>query len=217
MASVLLDEKTIREFAAYMKRFPGLYEYLAEIVKRHVSVCHPLLLDLGAGPGLLSVKLIQLIPEATVVGIDPLPQMLRLAKENVLQSYAHAFEALQGTSEKIPLKDDLADGIVSRFSLPYWQQPEVSFREMHRVLRPGGIVVLEELNKEFPGWKLLLLKFQMFIYGASGRVADYHVKAYPWAHTMEEVQRLFTDAGFTIVETEGTKQGWKFIVVARKT
>ena len=192
-------------------------QHLADIVKRHVSTCHPLILDLGAGPGLLSVKLLQQIPEATVVGIDPLPQMLRLAKENVLQSYAHAFEALQGASEKIPLKDELVDGIVSRFSLPYWTQPAESFTEMYRVLKSGGIVVLEELNKEFPGWKLSLLRLRMRARGVSRKVADYHATAYPQAHTMEEVQRLFTDARFTIVETEGTKKEWKFIVVARKT
>jgi ubiquinone/menaquinone biosynthesis C-methylase UbiE len=199
-----------------MKRFPELYEHLADIVKRQISVCHPLLLDLGSGPGLLSVKLLQQIPEAEVVGIDPLPQMLRLAKENVLKSYAQAFEVLQGASEKIPLKDDSVDGIVSRFSLPYWSQPEESFREMHRVLKPGGIVVLEELNKEFPGWKLMLLKLRMRVRGASARVANYHTRAYPQAHTSEEVQRLFTDAGFTILETEGKKKEWRFIVVARK-
>jgi ubiquinone/menaquinone biosynthesis C-methylase UbiE len=214
---VLLNETTIREFAAYMKRFPELYEYLAEIVKRHVSSYHPLILDLGAGPGLLSVKLLQQIPEATVVGIDPLVQMLRLSKENVLQSYAPSFEALQGASEKIPLKDSIVDGIVSRFSLSYWPQPDESFAEMHRVLKSGGIVVLEELNKEFPAWKLSLLKLRMRMRGASREVADYHVDAYPHAHTMEEVQRLFTDAGFIILETEGKKKEWRFIVVARKT
>jgi ubiquinone/menaquinone biosynthesis C-methylase UbiE len=213
---VSLDERTIHEFARYMKRFPELYEHLADIVKRQISVCHPLLLDLGSGPGLLSVKLLQQIPEAEVVGIDPLPQMLRLAKENVLKSYAHAFEVMQGASEKIPLKDDSVDGIVSRFSLPYWSQPSESFTEMYRVLKSGGIVVLEELNKEFPSWKLSLLRLRMYARGAGRRVADYHVKAYPQAHTMTEVQQLFTSAGFTVLETEGTKKEWRFIVVARK-
>jgi len=214
---VMLDEATVREFAAYMKRFPELYEYLVEIVKRHVSVCQPLILDLGAGPGLLSVKLLQQIPEAMVVGIDPLLQMLRLAKENVLPSYAHAFEALQGASEKIPLKDNIVDGIVSRFSLPYWPQPQESFKEMNRVLKPGGIVVLEELNKEFPRWKLSLLRLRMRVRGAGKKVADYHVEAYPQAHTLEQVQQFFATNGFTILETEGTRTEWRFIVVAQKT
>ena len=216
MEPVLLDETTIRDFAAYMKRFPELYEYLADIVKKHVSLCHPLILDLGAGPGLLSVKLIQQIPEAMVVGIDPILQMLRLAKENVLQSYAHSFEALQGVSEGIPLKNGTCDGIVSRFSLPYWPQPAKGFMEIHRVLKPGGIVVLEELNKEFRDWRLLLLKLQMRVYGATKAVAGYHVDAYLHAHTMDEVYYLFTNAGLTIIETEGKKKEWKFIVVAQK-
>lgn len=212
----MIDDTTMKDFATYMRRFPELYIYLAEIVKGHMSLCHPLILDLGAGPGLLSAKLLYQIPEAMVVGIDPLPQMLRLAKQNVPQAYAHSFDALQGVSEKIPFKDNSVDCIVSRFSLPYWPQPTESFKEMHRVLKPGGIVVLEELNKEFPGWKLLLLKLPMRVRGASREVVKYHIDAYPHAHTMAEVLRLFTDAGFTILETEGKKKEWRFIVVAGK-
>lgn len=150
------------------------------------------------------------------MGIDPLLQMLLLAKDNVLQSTAHSFEALQGVSEKIPLKDSTVDCIVSRFSLPYWPQPRESFAEMNRVLKPSGTVVLEALNKEFPRWKLFLIKIRMIMRGASRDVANYHVDAYPHAHTMDEVQRLFTDAGFSILETEGKKKEWRFIVVAEK-
>jgi len=211
-----MDETTVKDFATYMKRFPELYAYLARIVRRHVSQSRPVILDIGAGPGLLSLEILHQIPDATVVGVDPLTEMLVSAKENVQQSNGHLFEAVRGVSEKIPLKDSTVDCIVSRFSLPYWPQPDMSFSEMYRVLKSGGIVALEELNKEFPGWKLFLLKLRMLLRGASREVANYHVDAFPGAHTMDEVQRLFTNARFTILETEGKKKEWRFIVVARK-
>ncbi len=214
--SVILDEATVRAFAAYMKRFPELYTHLAAIIKRHVSSSHPLLLDLGAGPGLLSAELLRQIPQATVVGIDPLETMLKLAKEHTKQTGGENFAMVQGVSERLPLKDNSFDGIASRFSLPYWSQPEQSFKEMHRVLKPGGIVVLEELNKSFPHWKLALLTFRMRVRGADKRVSHYHSEAYPQAHTIDEVRRFFTTNGFTLLETEGTKAQWRFIVVAQK-
>jgi len=214
--SVKLDEATVREFTAYMKRFPELYAHLAQILKRHVAVSHPLILDLGAGPGLLSAEILKQIPEATVVGIDPLETMLSFAREHAKQT-DHKFIGVQGVSERIPFKDNSVDGITSRFSLPYWPQPEESFREMHRVLKPGGIVVLEELNKAFPHWKLILLGFRMLVRGAGKNVADYHIQAYPKAHTIEQVRQFFSTNGFSIQETEGTKTEWRFIVVAQKT
>jgi ubiquinone/menaquinone biosynthesis C-methylase UbiE len=53
--------------------------------------------------------------------------------------------------------------IVSRFSLPYWTQPEKSFKEMARVLKPGSKVIFEALNRDFPTWKLLLIKIRMLL------------------------------------------------------
>jgi ubiquinone/menaquinone biosynthesis C-methylase UbiE len=214
---VILDETTVREFAAYMKRFPELYAHLAQMLKRRVSVSHPLILDLGAGPGLLSAEILRQIPDATVVAVDPLETMLDLACTQAKQVVGGTFTAVQGVSERIPLKDRSFDGIISRFSLPYWPQPEESFQEMHRVLKPGGIVVLEELNNDFPRWKLSLLKVRMRTRGAGRNVANYHVEAYPQAHTIEQVQQFFMSNGFFVVETEGTRIEWRFIVVAQKT
>jgi ubiquinone/menaquinone biosynthesis C-methylase UbiE len=193
-----------------------LYTNLAKIVKRYIPSSRPLILDLGAGPGLLSAELLRQIPEATVIGIDPLEMMVELAREHAKQTEAPSVTVLQGVSEQIPLKDGSFDGIVSRFSLPYWPQPEQSFREMHRVLKPRGIVVLEELNKAFPRWKLELLRLRMRARGAGKGVANYHFEAYPRAHTLLEVHRLFTFTGFEMLETQGKRNEWRFIVVACK-
>jgi ubiquinone/menaquinone biosynthesis C-methylase UbiE len=87
---------------------------------------------------------------------------------------------------------------------------------MMRVLKPGGKVVLEALNRDFPTWKLLLIKIRMLFNRAGRDVTKYHVDAYKLAHTIEHVEQLFTDSGFTISEKEGKKSEWKFIIVAEK-
>lgn len=212
----MVDDKTAEEFAAYMKKFPDLYAALAQMVKNNISFSYPLICDLGAGPGLLSVEILKQIPDATVVGIDPLIKMLSLAKENIKKADASVFEAVLGISDKIPLKSNSVDVIVSRFSLPYWSQPQKSFTEMSRVLKPGGKVVLEELNRDFPSWKLVLIKLHMLFNRAGRDVTKYHVDAYKLAHTRESVEQFFIDAGFIILEKEGKKKEWRFIVVAEK-
>jgi ubiquinone/menaquinone biosynthesis C-methylase UbiE len=212
----LVDDKTAEEFAAYMQKFNDLYEYLASLVQRHSSSSHPFILDLGAGPGLLSVEIFRKIPQATIIGIDPLIKMLQLAKGNVKNADFQPFEPVVGVSENIPLKNNTVDVIASRFSLPYWTQPNKSFQEMMRVLKPGGKVILEALNRDFPTWKLFSIKIHMLFNRAGRDVTRYHVDAYKLAHTIEQVEQFFTDAGFTISEKEGKKNEWRFIIVAEK-
>jgi len=212
----LVDDKTAEEFAAYMKKFNDLYEYLASVVQRHSSSSHPFILDLGVGPGLLSIEIFRKMPQATIIGIDPLIKMLQLAKGNVKNVDFQTFEPVIGVSENIPLKNNTVDIIASRFSLPYWTQPKKSFQEMMRVLKPGGKVILEALNRDFPTWKLLLIKIRMLFNRAGRDVTKYHVDAYKLAHTVEQVGQFFIDTGFTISEKEGEKSEWRFIIVAEK-
>jgi ubiquinone/menaquinone biosynthesis C-methylase UbiE len=199
-----------------MKKFTDLYIALSGSVKNHTTTSHPYILDLGCGPGLLSIEILKKIPDAMVIGIDPLIKMLVLAKENTDTSGVQIFEPVLGVSEKIPLKDNSIDTIVSRFSLPYWKQPLESFLEMNRVVKPKGKIVFEALNRNFPKWKLFGIKVGMLLNHAGRDVTKYHVDAYPLAHTQEEVETLFKKSGFAILEKEGKKNEWKFIIVAEK-
>jgi len=199
-----------------MKKFTDLYIALSRSVKNHTTTPHPRILDLGCGPGLLSVEILKQVPDASVIGIDPLIKMLVLAKQNTNTSGVHIFEPVRAVSEKIPLKDNSIDTIVSRFSLPYWKQPRDSFIEMNRVLKPNGKIIFEGLNRNFPKWKLFGIKVGMLLNHAGRDVTKYHVDAYALAHTQEEVEMLFMESGFAILEKEGKKNEWKFIIVAEK-
>jgi ubiquinone/menaquinone biosynthesis C-methylase UbiE len=214
---LLVDDKTAEEFTVYMKKFTDLYTILSKTVKHHTTASQPHILDLGCGPGLLSAELLKQIPDATVIGIDPLRKMLRLAQEHTEKSGVRIFEPVLGVSENIPLKEQSIDTIVSRFSLSYWKQPNQSFLEMNRVLRAKGKIVFEALNRDFPKWKLLGIKVGMLLNHAGRDVTKYHVEAYTLAYTQEEVEMFVTKAGFLILEKQGKKRDWKFIIVAEKT
>ncbi len=194
-----------------------LYIALSSVVKKHTELPNPYILDLGCGPGLLSAEILKQIPRATVIGIDPLKKMLTLAKENTKTSTVQIFEPILGISEKIPLKENSINVIVSRFSLPYWEHPQNSFSEMNRVLKPKGKIILEALNRDFPRWKLFGIKIGMLFNRAGRDVTKYHVDAYGLAHTQEEVEIFFKETGFTIVEIHGKKNEWKFTIVGEKT
>ena len=213
-----IDNKTTEKFAWYMKKYPTLYENLAKIIKKNLPqlLSKPLIVDLGAGPGLLSAEIRKLMPETNVISLDASVKMLEMAEKHAFKDDFRKFAVILSMSENIPLKSNSVDIVVSRFSLPYWEQPEASFAEIFRILKPGGRVVLEALNKDFPKWRLFLIKLHMFINMAGRDVIRYHIDAYEIAYTIEQVWRFLTDAKLSIIGKEGNKKDWKFTIIAEK-
>ena len=209
----LIDDKTAEKFAEYMKKYPDLYQNLAGIVLKYTTKKKPVIIDLGVGPGLLSLELHKKMPDARIIGVDPFQKMLDLAKSNAC---FESFEPKLGSSENISVDSDSADIVVSRFSLTYWKDPEKSFSEIFRVLKKDGYVILEVINKNFPIWRLFLIKVHMLFNKAGADVTKYHIDVYKDAYTINQVEQFFLDAGFSVVEKEGNKKEWKFLIVGKK-
>lgn len=196
-----------------MKKYPELYHHLARVVKHYAPKKKPVIIDLGVGPGLLSQELHTQMPNAIIIGVDPNKKMLSLAQQNACFD---TFEAKLGSSENIPVDDGSADIVVSRFSLTYWKDPKKSFSEMFRVLKKDGCVILEVINKDFPIWRLFLIKVHMLFNKAGADVTKYHVDVYKDAYTIDQVEQFFFNAGFSVVEKEGNRKEWKFLIVGKK-
>lgn len=97
-------------------------------------------LDAGCGPGLVACYLAPFARE--VIGVDATPAMLEkgraLARERAL---AHvAFE--RARMEQLPYADGSFDAVVTRYTLHHVLDAEAVFRELSRVCRPGGRVVI---------------------------------------------------------------------------
>jgi len=215
LSKFLLDEKTAERFSKYMKKYPELYKNLTEIVKKNISknIKKPLIVDLGVGPGLLSLELNKQISNARIIGIDPLDKMLNLANKNVKNGN---FLVLLGASENIPLKKNCVDIVVSRFSLTYWENPIDSFKEINRILKPDGRLVLEALNRKFSKWKLFAIKIHMFFKSAGLGVIRYHSDAFKTAYDIKQVELFLKKSGFKIIFKEPNEKDWKFILVSEK-
>lgn len=91
-------------------------------------------LDLGAGTGKLTRALVP--TGARVIAVEPGEQMLAQLRAAVPEA-----EPLLGAAEAIPLPDASVDGITIGQAF-HWFRHEEALPELHRVLRPGGTVVL---------------------------------------------------------------------------
>jgi ubiquinone/menaquinone biosynthesis C-methylase UbiE len=125
------------------------------------------ILDVGCGTGALLSELARREPSAELVGIDPAPQMLAIARGRV----PPAVSLLEGWAEKLPCQDESFDLVVSCNMLHYVREPAAALREMARVLRPGGHLAITDWCDDYLAcracnWYLRLFRrVQTRIYG----------------------------------------------------
>ncbi len=112
---------------------------------------HGTLLDAGCGPGYLAVKIAGAFPGVEVTGIDISRDALELAGKLASdQPAGRSPRFLEANIDQLPLADSSADFIVSTLALHHWPNPDRSFREIYRVLKPQGQVLLFDLRRDMP-------------------------------------------------------------------
>ena len=146
-------------------------------------------LDIGCGTGAFAERIRGDLPEARVWGVDLVAGMLnkgggrwRLHREHV--------QPVQGDSERLPFAGGSFDVVTCANSFHHYPHQDRAIVEMHRVLRPGGRMLLVDGYRDAPwGW---------FIYDvcvAAREGAVHHASA-------QRVRDLFAAAGFAEVEQQ---------------
>ncbi len=95
------------------------------------------LLDIGCGSG-NDVALYLKKKASSVTGIDPSKYMVEIAKNKI----GNKAKIFLGNYEKIPMKNKSVDIIVGRYSMHYNKKFDLAYKEMSRVLKPNGSIIL---------------------------------------------------------------------------
>ncbi len=103
-------------------------------------------LDVGTGPGVLLLELARRRPDLRLTGLDLSEDMVALARKN-LREYGERATAQPGDVQALPFGDGTFDLAVATFSAHHWEDPAAAVRELGRVLRPGGRLVLYDFDR----------------------------------------------------------------------
>ena len=102
--------------------------------------------DVGSGAGFDSfIAGDQVGPTGQVVGIDMTPEMLAKSRRNADElGFAHV-SFREGLAEAIPVEGGWADVVISNGVINLCADKRAVFEEIHRVLRPGGVLQFADI------------------------------------------------------------------------
>jgi demethylmenaquinone methyltransferase/2-methoxy-6-polyprenyl-1,4-benzoquinol methylase len=140
-----------RLFDAGAKHYDGVVDWgflrSGSYYRRWVQQRHGLkpgmhVLDVACGTGLVAVEAAKILGTAeNITCLDPSEGMLSVARQKLSATF------VQGRAEALPFADNSFDFLTMGYALRHVTDLEATFREYHRVLRPGGKVLILEVTK----------------------------------------------------------------------
>ncbi len=152
---------------------------------RAVKLLRPLqpkqILDVATGTGDFAIALRKLNPDR-IVGLDLSEQMLSYGRVKIKKRELDGLITMvKGDSEALPFEDNTFDAITVAYGVRNFENTVKGLTEMHRVMKPGGTVVVLEFSKPkvFPVKQLFYFYFH-FVLPVVGRLFSKDSRAYTY-------------------------------------
>lgn len=164
-----------------------------------------IMLDVATGTGDFAIQSIKTLKPSKIVGVDISSGMLDVAKKKIESQQLDAVFSVEiGDSENLNFPDNTFDAITVAFGVRNFQNLNAGLKEIHRVLKPGGkLVVLEfSMPRAFPIKQLYNFYFRNLtpffgkLFSKDARAYTYlneSVEAFP---DRERFTSLMSEAGF---------------------
>jgi len=174
------------------------------------------LIDVGCGSGNLIVEIAQNFEEVKLLGIDISSDVLDLAQKRAnLNEVNEKVKFKNGSVEKLPLLDNTADFIVSSFSLHHWSDSKKALRELVRVLKKEGILLIFDFRRDCRRIFYGLLTFITKIVAPKAlKEINEPLGSLKASYTKEETKKMLSQ--INIEESEIKPYlAWMFIIVKK--
>ncbi|MGV2938438.1 demethylmenaquinone methyltransferase [Mesobacillus sp. LC4] len=162
--------------------------------------------------------------DGEVVGLDFSQNMLKIGEEKLQARNLDQATLIHGNAMELPFEDNSFDYVTIGFGLRNVPDYNQVLREMHRVLKPGGMAVcLETSQPTMPGFKQAYRVYFRFVMPMFGKLFAKSYDEYSWLQEsakdfpgMKELAQMFTDAGFVNVEYKPYSGGVAAVHIGRK-
>lgn len=133
------DSEGAKEYAQIANQvFAPIYPVIARQIMDRCKIGQGLCIDVGTGPANLAIALAK-TTELKIYAMDFSWHIFQMARENIKAEGLHGrVTPIVGDVHRMPFQDNAASLIVSRGSMRFWRNKPLAFKEIHRVLRPGG-------------------------------------------------------------------------------
>jgi ubiquinone/menaquinone biosynthesis C-methylase UbiE len=150
-------------------------------------------LEVGPGPGYVSIEMARLLPEAEIVGLDLSDTMIEIATRNADEyGVSEQVEFRQGDASEMSFEESSFDFVVSCGSLHHWKEPTRVFEEIHRVLKPGCSALIDDLRRDAPEERV-----REWVSGHESRFMRWGAKhSFSEAHTARQIESILEDSAF---------------------
>ena len=157
-----IADPVVEEYSGAAQDYDKKWSFYIEATTRETLRRLPMLanshvLDVGCGTGELLSRLALAYPEAVLAGIDPVPAMLEIAKRKLPQQA----QLRLGYANALPWPDGSFDMVVTCNMFHYITHPLPALREMERVLRPGGALVITDWCDDYLACRLCNIYLRM--------------------------------------------------------
>ena len=192
-----MADPVVAEYAKIARQYDEKWTFYVEATTRETLRRLPVtptarVLDVGCGTGELLRRLRAKHPEALLAGLDPVPEMLAVARDKLSGK-----EDLRiGYADALPWKAASFDAVVSCNMFHYITHPVDALREMARVVRPGGVIVLTDWCDDYLACRVCNLYLRLTN------------RAFYKTYTEAECFALLRQAGFAQVRLDKYKISW---------
>ena len=116
-------------------------------------------IDLACGPGITSSAIAELIPGGQVLGVDISQELIDVAKANNQKNPLDNLSFQTGNVYDLDLKENSFDFAYSRFLFQHLEHPVKALRNVLRILKPGGIYCIADVDD---GWLMVYPELKAF-------------------------------------------------------
>jgi ubiquinone/menaquinone biosynthesis C-methylase UbiE len=153
------------------------------------------ILDIGTGSGRIPINIARLCQEFDITAIDMSENMLAIAKKNsTANGTDNRIEFKVADAKQLPFQDNTFDMVISHVTLHHIPNPLSMLKEVNRVLKPGGGILIRDLKRPA---NPLMLSLYVNIFGKNSN--KFQRKLYrdslKASFSQKEFQQMLADSG----------------------